>query len=191
MPIDPDDAALLEVAAVREELRNRLQGESTIFTAALTAIAAIGGFALSDDGRLEMLLVLPLILSGLGLLIVQGTQGNQNMATYIRDRWDAIRPGGGFESWEHHIQARREEHGRRIDFAVTALAPILLIFVLPAVAASIIGADSANADLEPLVLAGRISIVVFVGFGLLMAWRTTRPAAGSSSARQRPRRDKT
>lgn len=57
-----------------------------MFAGALTIIAAVGSFALAKkDGRLELLMVLPVVLSGLVLLQAHCVQRISQLGDYIRD----------------------------------------------------------------------------------------------------------
>lgn len=52
----------------------------------MTFTTAIGTFALSTkDGRSQTLLVLPLVLGGLGILLIEGTTALERSGEYIRD----------------------------------------------------------------------------------------------------------
>jgi hypothetical protein len=165
-----------ELEALRTELLTRFQAEGPIVTAALTVVAAIGGFALAKkDGRLEMLLVLPLVLSGLGMLIVQGVQGNRRIARYIRDYlWKRLPRDdrSKYPSWEHYIGDFRRANTRLSVFAFSGVIPIVLIFVIPSIASLVVTA--AAADLRGLWVlwgAGLASIIIF---GLLSAFSLLR-----------------
>lgn len=136
--LSPQDVAHAELDALRQELLARTQAEGTVITAALTAIAAIGGFALAKkEGRLEMLLVLPVVLSGLGLLLVNAVTANYRIAEYIReDLWPRLPPqppASEFPSWEHYlVKYRATDPVRR---ALSGASSFALIFVAPGVAA--------------------------------------------------------
>lgn len=60
------ELALAELSTLRSEVLAIRQIQTAIYTAALTILAAIAGVALAKkEGRIEMLLVLPFVLSGL------------------------------------------------------------------------------------------------------------------------------
>jgi hypothetical protein len=128
--LEASDVALAEFTALRAEILAMQEWESRTFTAALTVIAAVGSFAVAKtDGRLELLLVLPVVLSGLGLLQAQWSQQVRGIGDYLRDcLWPRLpAPADGrAQSWEHYFAASYTRiHG--------AFARIL-IFVVPSIA---------------------------------------------------------
>jgi hypothetical protein len=166
------DVAKAELDALRKELLTRSQAEGTAVSAALTVVAAVGGFALAKkQGRLEMLLVLPLVLSGLGLLLTRGVHGNRLVACYIREhlwpRLGATETDDAYPSWEHFIDKFRKEHTRFSVYALLNAIPVALIFVVPSIAS--LAVTLANGHLGSLWWlwgAGVFSIVAFV----VLAW---------------------
>lgn len=174
MPLDPRDVAHAELEALRAELLARSQSEGTIITAALTIVAAIGGFALAKkDGRIEMLLVLPLVLSGLGIVLVQGVQGNRRIAQYIREHlWARLLPRDhsstdtdANRSWEHFIHDYRRTNMGLKNYAISGVTPVVLIFVVPSAASLIVTALAA--DLGALWWLWGTGLVAIVLFGAL------------------------
>jgi hypothetical protein len=172
---DESDTARAEFEVLRSELLARSQGQSAIVATALTVLAAIGGFALArQEGRVEMLLVLPLVLSGLGLMVVEATHANRRIGHYIREYlWRRLPHNSRdrFPSWEHYIKAYRERHLRKGSvFLALSSIPAVLIYGVPSVASLAVTADEWNSDLWPLWWGGLFSICVF---GLL-AWSLRR-----------------
>lgn len=146
MPVvEPKDVALAEFEALRAEMLAIRQTDNLTFSVAFTAIAAIGGFALSKQGgRLEVLLVLPVVLSGLGLLQAQNSRQIDQLAAYIRDcLWERLPVNGTrYPSWEHYIAgSRRFAHG---------LIARVLIFVVPSIASLAITIGQWDTRLFPL-----------------------------------------
>ena len=98
MGAEPSDFRLEAYKSLREEIIHHVQAMSAVVGVALTAIGAIGAFALSKPGDKEALLVLPFVLAGLGL--VQTNHGLQ-----IRRRDEYIRthiwppPPISWEQW--------------------------------------------------------------------------------------------
>ena len=150
MPLDSRDVAHAELEALRTELLARTQSEGTIITAALTIVAAVGGFALAKkDGRIEMLLVLPLVLSGLGIALVQGVQGQSphrgihpqvSLGTGPTTRDNATDTDDD-RSWEHFMHKFRRTNTGFKHYSLASVAPVSLIFVVPSVASLIVTAQ--------------------------------------------------
>lgn len=143
------DVLLAEFKALRDEMLAIRQIQTAVYTAALTILAAVGSVALAKKGgRVEILLVLPYVLSGLGLVTVQCTTGVSNIGDYVRkDLWpELLKYAERSEpSWE--IFAKR----RRPWFVLipTGLVP-LLILVVPSIASIVITRDQIHTDLWPL-----------------------------------------
>jgi hypothetical protein len=91
------------------------QADNLTFSVAFTAIAAIGGLLSKQGRRLEVLLVLPVVLSGLGLLQAQNSRQIDQLASYSRDcLWERLPITGTprYPSWEHYIAGScRFAHG--------------------------------------------------------------------------------
>jgi hypothetical protein len=140
------DVALAEFEALRGELLQLHQGQVAMFTAAFTVTAAIGGFALSrTSGHVELLLVLPVVLCGLGLIQAQYSRQSHQIGDYIREcLWLRLptHPGDAVPSWEHYISnSRRRFHG---------IVARLLIFAVPSIACIVITYRQWNTGLAPL-----------------------------------------
>ncbi len=163
----------MEFNALRSELLARSQTTNGVIATAVTVLAAIGGFALSkEDGRTEMLLVLPLILSGLAILWVDGSLATRRMGHYMREHL-ATRLGVSSSkkhpcpTWEHYIEDFRRTQTRRLSvYLATGTTPVLLIFVAPSVASLIITWDEASGPLAPLWYIGLVSILLLFGVSL-------------------------
>jgi hypothetical protein len=187
--IDAHDVAHGELEALRAEILAREQTARTALSAALTVTAAVVTFALKKDGREETLLALPLILSGLGVVLVAGAQGTHRIAAYIRDHlWDRLpQPAQGeYRSWEHYIDEFRKTAASRPSLYVfTGLVPVLLFFVVPSVAALVITWDEKFSDLWPLWWTGAVSIVVS-GWLAWLSSRRLAPPADSQAGRSTP-----
>jgi hypothetical protein len=93
------DVALAEYTALRAKILSRQQAQSTATGVALTATAAILGFAVNKDGQLDILLVLPFVLSGLAIVYLNHGVALRILGRYIEQRlWpvlsNAIPPDG-------------------------------------------------------------------------------------------------
>ena len=147
------DVALEEYKALRAEILAIVQAQTAIVTVALTATAAIAGIAFGSkptEGRLEILLALPLVLSGLGLTYVNHGYGSALIGRYIEDHlWEKLRKAaadpeqgavdGELTSWERQI---RHYRGLLPSFTSVrgwlSFLPGLVIFGVPSLAALII-----------------------------------------------------
>ena len=151
------DVALEEFKALRAEILGHQQAQTTILSVALTAIAAIGGIAFAakaaDDQRLEILLALPLVLSGLGLAHLTHSYGQARIGKYIETQlWPALQsalPEDGSltkptPSWEKQGKPPR---GLRVAVTSTGgwltFLPGIMIFGAPSLAALIINSTYA------------------------------------------------
>jgi hypothetical protein len=167
---------LEEFKSLRAEIVARQQVQGNFVAAALTIIAAIGGFALAKkEGRLEMLLVLPIVLSGLCMLLVDNISGTHRIGMYIRDElWDRLDESDhkGFRSWEHYVGTFREEKADRLTtYVALGTVPAVLIFVVPSVASLAIAWNTLNTDLWPLWVSGALALPVLA----MLAWSLRKP----------------
>lgn len=128
-------------------------------------MGAVGGFALSKDGREEILFVLPFALSALGVLLVEGTRANHRMAHYLREHaWPRMFAESPVPwSWEHLIERYRAEHQLRVSpHSVAGAAPVFLVLVAPSLVALAVTFDEAWDDgLWPLWVGGALPLAVF------------------------------
>jgi hypothetical protein len=142
------DVVLEEYKSLRAEILAHSQAQTTIVSVALTATAAIAGFAFgakADEAqRLQILLALPLVLSGLGLSYLTHSYGSSLIGRYIKERlWPVLQSanpdaGAGNTSWPPSWEHQLRHSGR------TALIPPggwlswlpgVIIFGAPSVAA--------------------------------------------------------
>ena len=169
------DAAIAEFNALRTEILANRQVETTLVTAALTILAAVGGFALAKTGtRREIVLVLPPVLCGLGLIFVRSMTQTARIGTYIRDRlWEQIISDSGrtIPSWEGYLTESLYGKGGTAYSVVTVLPPAL-IFAVPSVASLAITHAQSRTNLWPLWWAGVLAIVALVGLWVLSKPKT-------------------
>jgi hypothetical protein len=137
------DIALAEFDALRAEILSFHQGQAGSIAAALTASAALGALALNPTGgRLELLLVLPFVLGGLGFLHTDLNRRIHLLGRYIETQlwqeggvlrdWSSQLP-----SWEQYNRHDMEEQGKA--HSLSAAIPVILIFFLPSVASLAVG----------------------------------------------------
>jgi drug/metabolite transporter (DMT)-like permease len=157
-----EGVALAEFNALRSEVQSIRQIQTAVYTAALTILSAVGGFALAKkEGRLEMLLVLPIVLSGLGLILVESEIGISNIGAYIREDLSERLPTDNVRSsWELFIDKRRNE--RRRKYSWLGVAAPSLILLAPSVASIVIEREQATTSLLPLFWGGVIAMGVFL-----------------------------
>jgi hypothetical protein len=185
MATDEADVARAEFDALRSELLARAQAQSGLFATALTILAAISGFALAGEtGRTEMLLVLPLVLSGLAISLIDSIQSTRRIADYIRDHlWERLptTPSASFPSWEHYISEFRKANQMRPSvYLASGTLPVVLIFVAPSIASLTITGQEWDSDLAPLWWAGVLSLLTL----LAVAMSLLRPPKTPTSERQ-------
>jgi hypothetical protein len=185
---DPHDAALAEYNALRAEILAIQQSQNMAFTAALTIMAAVAGVALAKSGgRSELLMILPIVLSGLGLIQVQSARETAEIGRYMREElWQRL-TGRADGSWEHYVEQLR---GKPSGYLANAVLARALIFVAPSVASIVITSHQRTTHLAPLWWVGIGCVALFVALGMWLLWG---PWAGRrlkavSEARKRPPR---
>ena len=155
--MEPIDVALEEYRSLRAEILAHIQAQSTVVSVALTATAAVAGFAFGttndDQPRYEILLALPLVLGGLALFYMAHGQGAVHIGSYIRcTLWPRVQalvtPEGKQEpaitSWEKVVAGHRGlVKGATSVRGWLSFLPGLIIFAAPSVAALVINRDDA------------------------------------------------
>lgn len=137
------DAALAEFSALRAEIVARQQAQTAAVGAALTVAGAIGAVAFAGDrDRLEILLVLPFILCGLGLIHQEHSHRTNVLGTYVRERlWPELAESAGYRlSWEQFLHDYQRHEERRATWALLGRAPYVLIFFAPGAASLLLTA---------------------------------------------------
>lgn len=174
--------ALAEFNALRSEVVAIRQIQTAVYTAALTILAAVGGVALEKRGsRAEILLVLPFVLSGLGIILVESEVGIANIGEFIRDELPKRLPVGEAESWEQFVKRRRGEDSEL--YRGLSLASPVLILVVPSVASFAINGSQTTGRLWPLFWGGAVAVAVFLAFLLASKFgRNTTEKAVPASA---------
>ncbi len=164
------EVLLAEFNALRNEVLGIRQIQTAVFTAALTILAAVGSFALAKkNGRIEVLLVLPYVLSGLGVIELQCAVGVANVGKYIREElWSRMPTDRSAKtpSWEHFIDRTR---GNTIAYRLSTLATPALILWVPSVASLAITHRQAVTALWPLWWGGFLATVLFPGIAMALA----------------------
>ena len=169
MTMTEADVALAEYQALREEILAVQARIGNHIATALTLLAAVGAFALSKkEGRIEVLLVLPVVLSGLGILVVDGVRSLHRLGSYIRkDLWNRLPHGSGIASWEHYMYATRPTRRGTLEMAL-GVVPILLIFIAPGVASLAIAVDAISTKLAPLWISGALALASFLAVSVVL-----------------------
>jgi hypothetical protein len=157
--------ARAEFETLRTEILARAQAQVGIVATALTLVSAVGGFALAKGGTVQILLILPPVLSGLGSALVESLRGNKRLSGYIRNHlWQRFPSysDAGSPSWEHHISEHRAaEHNLSSLDALSGTMGPTLILVLPSVSALVLNGKEWDGALWPLWWSGVLSITAF------------------------------
>jgi hypothetical protein len=136
------DVVLAEFSALRAEILSCQQAQTGVFVGGMTATAAVGAIAFSKGSRLQILLVLPFVLSGLGLLYLDYSRRPAAIGKYIRtELWLILELHPAcrqLPSWERYLDKKRQQLSRR-DRLLGAL-PFVLVFLVPSVLALVVGA---------------------------------------------------
>jgi hypothetical protein len=114
--------ALAEFAALRQEVERRTTLQHNLFVLQLTLSSAIFGFALSGQGRVLLLLIVPIVTYMLCGRFVSQHYGIVYAGQYIREVLDLKVPGG--LSWERWII----DHRRRRMFFLEWVDPHYVTF---------------------------------------------------------------
>ena len=132
--MESDDArrqtALAEFSALRTEIDARSAAQHQLMALNVTALAATGGFVISNNASPLLLLMLPLVSSALGILWHGQDRTIGNIGTYIKDVLKPIivETSGGDErlvSWEEQVDVHeRSWHSRFLPLAV----PLFIFF---------------------------------------------------------------
>lgn len=183
---DPTEVSLAEYKALRDELLGIRQIQTAVLTAALTILAAVGGVALTKKGgRVEILLVLPFVLSGLGVIIIQCAAGVTLIGDYIRtELWTGITVNASarLPSWEVFLEEVRCDARKRYRFSVI-IAPLLILAAPSWASLGITYRDAVN-HLWPLWWGG----VLAVGLSGAVAVLTPREKKRKRAQEEAPRR---
>ena len=185
----PADFLLAEYNSLRAEIAAHQATRSRYLGLALTATGAVGTFALGKDGNREILLVLPLVLSGLAIVYLKHTIDIENLGRYLREElWPVIRdaiphypakpttdtPEPSAKSllaWDDWIQQHRAALGRLTPYGSLGLLPPLLIFSTPSLGGLLLAIPPARAggwwlawalDIITLVIAAFLTLWVFI-----------------------------
>ena len=151
-----DHLDLAEYNALRAEIVAHQNAQTTLVGATLAAVGVVLGLVLTEkQTRLELLLVVPLVASGLGLLYANHSRASLQIGKYIADRlWPTSRC-----SWEHELRLHRSSFSvlRVLEFMGGAA-----VFVLPSLGALI------AVLLTGVVGDDELFIATFICGGLLM-----------------------
>ncbi len=116
-----------EFDALRAEIIAHQQAQTGTVATALTVSGVVAGIALAEKTvRLEMLLVLPLVLSGLGLYYLERSRASLRIGYYIGQKiW-----GPDVLSWESWINTYRAKRANISTHTVMGVLPGALIFLV-------------------------------------------------------------
>jgi hypothetical protein len=173
LSISQADVDLAEFAALRAEIVGHHSAQTTLVSVCLTAIGVVIGLVLSDKGApLELLLVVPLISSGLGLFYASHSRICLIIGRYIRvTLWPRLRTGESL-SWEEHLLSlRRENNPRSLRHSSLQFLGATVVFVMPSIGALAFSAEAAFArgSLELVWILGLLLLLLHVSLALGLA----------------------
>jgi hypothetical protein len=168
------DVDLAEYAALRAEIVGHQSAQTTLVSVYLTAIGLVIGLVLSDKGvPRELLLVVPLISSGLGLFYAGHSRACLIIGRYIRIRlWPRLRGVGKGPSWEEYLLSlRRRNNSRSLRHFSLQVLGGTVVFVMPSVGALAFSADAAFASksLELVWVLGLVLLLLHGSLATLLA----------------------
>lgn len=178
-PSEAHDAAvrelrLAEFSALRAEIAGRSSIQHQLLALNITALAAIGGFVLSDGASPLLLLMLPIVSCALGVLWHDHARNIENIGTYIKDELQPVlestvpapRPSES-PSEPPSYERRIDEDELRISSRVLPLAvPLVILFgAFPAAALVFALAEMLRTDVAPAVWA-----VWCAGIGMVLLY---------------------
>jgi hypothetical protein len=137
--------ALAQYRELRAEIAQCLQAQRALLGLALTAAAAIGSYGFGASSRLEVLLVLPFVLSGLALIYLHYAVQVSTIGTYIQIKlWPflgAVSPSASgvnepkLPSWEEWVARHRNQRGRLSPEGLVTFLGQGIVFGVPAAGA--------------------------------------------------------
>jgi hypothetical protein len=196
MGAEPSDFALEAFKALRAEIDHYLQAMAAVVGVALTAVGAIGAFGLSQPGNREALLVLPFVLSGLGLVQVNNGIQVRRRDEYIRTYlWptESLPPtsqGLQVVSWEEWIATMRVDQSAFNSAKVAGAAGYVVVFTFPSAGALALTAALAwgKASLEIVWVLAVFVMAITAGVGSVVESKELAPGDRYPYRRLRPPR---
>jgi hypothetical protein len=131
---EADDArretALAEFSALRQEIGARSGVQHQLMALNITALAAIGGFVISDKASPLLLLMLPIVSPALGILWHDHARNIENIGTYIKDELKPIlvETSGGDETLLSYEERIDEYERRRSSRFLPLAVPLFVLF---------------------------------------------------------------
>ena len=148
------DVALEEFKGLRAEIVSRQQSQTTVVNVALTITGVVATIAFARQGaspdRVDVLLALPIVLSGLGLTYLNHSHSAMAIGGYIRKcLWRQLAGAAPDKetssditvpSWEHYVSKERGYSNLVTRRGALSFIPGLLVFGIPSIAALVINA---------------------------------------------------
>ncbi len=181
---EPSDFALEAFKALRAEVDHYLQAMGVLVGVALTAVGAIGAFALSKPGNREALLVLPFVLSGLGSLVqvnngIQVRRRDEYIRTYLWPKTTLPPTGQGLPvvSWEEWIATMRVDQSALNPAKVAGAAGYVVVLSFLSAGALALTASLAWAktSLAIVWVFGALIMLASAGIGLVVEAKELAP----------------
>lgn len=149
------DLLVEEYGSIRDEIMEHERSKTRWLGLAITATSAIGAFALGKEGNQGALLVLPLVLSGIGIIYLKHSLDIDNLGEYIRTSfWPATRSvlsehdtshgTTTFVPWDIWIEQHRGRAGRASPYGSLGFLPPILILAAPSVASLVLTLPSSK-----------------------------------------------
>jgi hypothetical protein len=166
---EPSDFKLEAYKTLRAEIGHHLQAMSASVGVALTAVAAIGAFALSKPDNRDALLVLPFVLSGLALVQVnhgiQIRRRDEYIRTYLWPLKESLPPtshGLPVVSWEEWIATIRLDQSALNPAKVADAVGYVIVFGFPSAGALALTASAAWGKASLAIVWGLAVLVMLV-----------------------------
>jgi hypothetical protein len=132
------NSALVEFAALREEMINSMTWQHTLIGLNVTAIAAIAGVILANNADIHLLLVVPFFSSAIALVYIKHAVHIGEIGEYIRDELaPLVREQVDYRvfRWEQWHNDRAAQNKLRI---LRAAGPLIVLFIIAPVTALIL-----------------------------------------------------
>lgn len=131
------DVALAEFRALRDEIGARASSSHTLININAVASGVAAGLVVNNPGRVELLLVLPILSPVLGLLWLDHAHNIRNIGDYINETLRpqisaAVGAGEAVLAWEEHVD--RYERRALLRFLPLGVPVLVLFAAVPVVA---------------------------------------------------------
>ena len=165
---DESEFRRAEYAALRSEIDRRSEAQFNLIALTLTAFGTLAGIALAapqGSDKTRLLLLLPIFCACTGFLWLDHDGAIQEIGDYVRDElWPADLPT---------FEVRADRRARSASISLEFVAPVLLVFTVPAFAGLWINQH----DQDPLWTVGALTTSSYFLYGV---WRFVKRRAAAS-----------